>query len=201
NGEGDAGIFVRKSPFDRSSSDIIFFDSDGKDLSSNKTKAIERLFFSEEYKRADYYDVGAFKFQERTNEKYQKHFLDSLDVEAIKKAKFKLVIDYSYGIASTIFPSILGEFDCDIVSLNAHLDRDKITRSIDEFKASFNHFSFVVKSLDYDLGFTIDAGGEKVWLSTSEGTILGGDRFLVLVLKMFLMVTPGVKKIDRKSVV
>lgn len=195
NGEGDGGIFVRKSPFDRSSSDIIFFDADGKDLSSNKTKSIERLFFSEEFKRADYYNVGYFKFQERTNEKYQKHFLESLDVEAIKKAKFKLVIDYSFGIASTIFPSILGEFDCDIVSLNAHLDRDKITRSIDEFKSSFNHFSFVVKSLGYDLGFTIDAGGEKVWLSTNEGKILGGDRFLVLVLKMFLMVTPDVKKI------
>lgn len=195
NGEGDAGIFVRKSPFDRSSTDIIFFDSDGKDLSSNKTKAIERLFFSEEYRRADYYDVGYFKFQERTNEKYQKHFLESLDVEAIKKAKFKLVIDYSFGIASTIFPSILGEFDCEIVSLNAHLDRDKITRSVDEFRESFTHFSFVVKSLGYDLGFTIDAGGEKVWLATSEGKILGGDRFLVLVLKMFLMVTPDVKKI------
>jgi mannose-1-phosphate guanylyltransferase/phosphomannomutase len=195
NGEGDGGIFVRKSPFDKSSSDIIFFDSDGKDLSSNKTKAIERLFFSEEYRRADYYDVGSFKFQERANEKYQKHFLDMLDIEAIKKAKFKLVIDYSYGIASTIFPSILGEFDCEIVSLNAHLDRDKITRSVEEFKDSFTHFSFVVKSLGYDLGFTIDAGGEKIWLASSEGKILGGDRFLVLVLKMYLMVTPGVKKV------
>lgn len=195
NGEGDGGVFVRKSPFDRSTTDIIFFDSDGKDLSSNKTKAIERLFFGEEYRRAPYYNVGYFKFQERTNEKYQKHFIECLDVESIKKAKFKLVIDYSFGIASTIFPNILGEFDCEIVSLNAHLDRDKITRSPEEFRESFTHFSFVVKSLGYDLGFTIDAGGEKVWLSTSEGKILNGDRFLVLVLKMFLMVTPDVKKI------
>ena len=50
SGEGDGGVFVRKSPFDRTSTDIIFFDKDGRDLSGNKTKSIERLFFSEEYK-------------------------------------------------------------------------------------------------------------------------------------------------------
>lgn len=47
SGEGTGGIFVRKSPFDKRSTDIIFFDTDGKDLSGNKTKSIERIFFSE----------------------------------------------------------------------------------------------------------------------------------------------------------
>jgi mannose-1-phosphate guanylyltransferase/phosphomannomutase len=41
----------------------------------------------------------------------------------------------------------------------------------------------------------IDAGGEKIWLSTAEGKHLDGDRFLVLVLKMFLITTDDVKKI------
>ncbi|MEO8210772.1 MAG: sugar phosphate nucleotidyltransferase [bacterium] len=195
SGEGMGGVFVRKSPFDRRSSDIIFFDSDGKDLSGNKTKSIERLFFSEEYIRADFNKVGTLKFQERTNEKYKKHFLNCLDLQSIRKKKFKVVIDYSYGIASTIFPNILGEFNCDVVSVSAHLDSEKLTRSVEELRKSLIHFSHVVKSLHYDIGFMIDAGGEKIWLSTAEGTELNGDRFLVLVLKMFLLVTDGVKKI------
>ncbi len=41
----------------------------------------------------------------------------------------------------------------------------------------------------------IDAGGEKIWLTTAEGKPLDGDRFLVLVLKMFLIATDEVKKI------
>ncbi len=195
SGEGTGGIFVRKSPFDKRSTDIIFFDTDGKDLSGNKTKSIERIFFSEEYKRAEFNKVGSFKFQERTNEKYKKHFLSCLDLQAIRKRKFKVVIDYSYGIASTIFPNILGEFNCDIVSLSAHLDLEKITRSEEEFRSSLDHFSYVVKSLHYDIGFMIDAGGEKIWLSTAKGKQLDGDRFLVLVLKLFLLVTDNVKKI------
>jgi len=195
SGGGVGGIFVRKSPFDRMTTDIIFFDKDGRDLSSNKTKSIERLFFSEEYKRADYDKVGSFKYQERTNEKYIKHFLSCLDLQAIKKKKFKIVVDYSYGITSTIFPSILGEFNCDVVSLSAHLDSEKAVRSGDVFRNSQNHFSYVVKSLNYDIGFMIDAGGEKIWLTTAEGNLLAGDRFLVLVLKMFLIATDNVKKI------
>jgi len=195
SGEGSGGIFVRKSPFDGRSSDIIFFDKDGKDLSGNKTKSIERLFFSEEYKRADFEKVGSIKFQERSNEKYTKHFLECLDLPEIRKKKFKIVIDYSYGIASTIFPNILGEFDCDVVSLSAHLDSKKVTRPLEEYHSSQEHFTYVVKSLKYDFGFMIDAGGEKIWMSTAEGKLLEGDRFLVIVLKMFLMVTKNVKKI------
>ena len=195
SGEGFGGIFVRKSPFNKMSTDIIFFDKDGRDLSSNKTKSIERLFFSEEYKRADYDKVGSIKYQERTNEKYKKHFLSCLDIQAIRKKQFKVVIDYSYGITSTIFPNILGEFNCEVVSLSAHLDSDKITRSEEELRSSLKHSSYVVKSLNYDIGFMIDSGGEKIWLITGEGKELTGDRLIVLVLKLFLIATEGVKKI------
>lgn len=195
SGSGTGGIFVRKSPFDKGMTDIIFFDRDGKDLSSSKTKNIERLFFSEEYKRANSEDVGTLRFPERTNVKYREHFLSCLDVDAIKKRKFKIVLDYSYGIASTIFPNILGEFNCETVSLSAHLDKDKITRDANEFKKAYENFSYVVKSLNFNIGFMIDAGGEKIWLATNEGRVFDDDRFLVIVLKLFLMTTPDVKKI------
>ena len=195
SGEGAGGVFVRKSPFDKKSTDIIFFDKDGRDLSSNKTKSIERLFFSEEYKRADFDKVGAIKFQERTNAKYMKHFLDCLDLQAIRKRKFKIVIDYSNGITSTIFPNILGEFNCEVVSLSAHLDSEKITRSEEEHRKLLDHVTYVVKSLHYDIGFMMDSGGEKIWLSLNNGKLLSGDRLLVLVMKLFLIVTKDVKKI------
>ncbi len=195
SGGGFGGIFVRKSPFDKSTTDVIFFDKDGRDLSSSKTKSIERLFFSEEYIRADYENVGSLKYSERTSGKYKEHFLSCLDVPAIQKRNFKLVIDYSFGIASTIFPNILGDFNCETVSLSAHLEKEKMTRNAAEFNYALDNFSFVVKSLDYDIGFMIDAGGEKVWLATNGGKILNGDRFCTIVTKMFLMGTPGVKKI------
>ena len=194
-GSGFGGIFVRKSPFVKGATDIIFFDGDGRDLSSSKTKSIERLYFSEEYQRADFYNVGKLRFPERTNVRYKQHFLNCLNVNAIRKRKFRIVIDYSYGIISTIFPNILGDLNCETVSLSAHLEKERITRDDKEFKKAFDNFCYVVKSLSYDIGFMIDAGGEKIWIATNEGKILNGDRFLVIVLKLFLMVNHKVKKI------
>lgn len=195
NGNAAGGIFVRKSPFEKDITDIIFFDKDGKDLSGSKTKSIERLFFSDEYERADFMNVGSLRYPERTNEKYRANFLNCIDVNAISKKRYKLVIDYSYGITSTIFPTILGDFKCEVVSLSAHLDKDKITRDAEEFNEALGKFTFVVKSLNFDYGFMIDAGGEKIWICTNDGKILSDDRSLSIVLKLYLMVNPGTKKV------
>lgn len=194
-GAGSGGIFVRKSPFDKATTDIIFFDKDGKDLSSSKTKGIEKLYFSEEYQRADFFMVGSIKYPERTIEKYKEHFLRCLDVEAIRKRRFKIVLDYSHGITAEYFPDLLGEFNIETVSLSAHLDKDKITRTQEEFDIAFRQFSYVVRSLNYNFGFMIDSGGEKIWIMNNDGEKVDGDRFLVLITKMFLMANPDTKKI------
>jgi mannose-1-phosphate guanylyltransferase / phosphomannomutase len=62
SGKYTAGFHVRKSPFDKSSMDIIFFDVDGQDLASKRTKAIERQFFSEDFRRASFDSIGSLYF-------------------------------------------------------------------------------------------------------------------------------------------
>ena len=62
SGKYTAGFHVRKSPFDKRSMDIIFFDADGQDLSSKRSKAIERQFFSEDFRRASFDSIGSLYF-------------------------------------------------------------------------------------------------------------------------------------------
>ncbi|HUI10270.1 MAG TPA: sugar phosphate nucleotidyltransferase [Bacteroidota bacterium] len=195
SGKEAGGIHVRRSPFDKNLTDIIFFDANGKDLPSGKTKAVERLFFGEDFARAPREKVGGIFFPERTTEAYKENFLSSLDVEAISKRKFKVVIDYSNGIASTIFPIILGSFDCQVVALNAHLDPKKLTRDKEEFDYSVQQLAHIVTSLKYDLGCLIDAGGEKLIIVNERGEALDSDRLLTLVAEMFLRTHPDTKAI------
>jgi mannose-1-phosphate guanylyltransferase/phosphomannomutase len=49
SGRYAGGLHVRKSPVDKNQTDIIFFDSNGMDLPVGKAKAIERLFFGEDF--------------------------------------------------------------------------------------------------------------------------------------------------------
>ena len=189
-GKERGGIHVRKSPFDRNLTDIIFFDADGKDLPPNKTKAIERLFYGEDYARAPYDAVGTVSFPERVTETYSSRFLETLNIESIRSAGLKTVIDYSNGVASTIFPNILGSLNVQVVSLNAYLDKAKLTRTKEEFEQSIRELSFVVTSLKYDVGCMLDAGSEKLSVVDENGALIPGDRLLTLMIKLVKMVHP-----------
>jgi mannose-1-phosphate guanylyltransferase/phosphomannomutase len=195
SGKMAGGIHVRKSPFDKNLTDIIFFDSNGKDLQSKKTKSVERLFFGEDFPRAEYDRVGGIEFPERAQESYVEHFLSTINTDAISQAKFKLVIDYSNGVASTIFPTILGSLQCQVLAQNAYLDHKKLTRNSVEFDAAVSHLTHIVTSLGYDIGFLIDAGGEKTFVVDENGNFIHNDRLLTLVTYLYLSVNTDVKKI------
>jgi len=194
-GKGAGGIFVRKSPFDSSRCDIIFFDSNGKDLSSAKIKSIERLVISNDARPTPFDKIGAITYAERTYESYKERFLDNIDKEIINKRKFKIAINFSHGITSTILPNIIGDFDVELVTLDSHLDSAKQTRSPEEFKTALQQLSYIVTSLKYDAGFLIDAGGEKIYVVDDSGKILSYDRFLSLVVYLYLSLFPKTKKI------
>src|SRR4030095_14052371 len=174
-GKGSGGVFVRKSPFDSSRCDIIFFDSSGKDLSSAKTKSIERLIISNDARPIPFDKIGAITFPERTYESYKEHFLANLDKDIINKRRFKIAINFSHGITSTILPNIIGDFNIELVTLDSHLDSAKQTRSPEEFRTALQQLSYIVTSLKYDAGFLIDAGGEKIFLVDDSGHIISYD--------------------------
>ncbi len=186
NGRNVAGFHVRKSPFDPAMIDIIFFDGDGKDLPQNKTKAIERQFFSEDFQRARHTDIGSISFPERTTESYRDRFFSCLDSMAIAVRGLNVVIDYSYGIVSTIFPNILGNLGIQVVSLNAYVDAQHLTRTTQEFIEAKEQVSRIVTSLSYDAGFLIDAGAEKIFVVKNDGSIFSDNRLLSVVTWLVL---------------
>ena len=147
-------------------------------MPSNKTKAVERLFFGEDFPRASFKSVGGISFPERAQESYIEKFLSTIDTAAISQARFKLVIDYSDGGASTIFPNILGSLQCQALALNAYLDPKKLTRDKVEFDAAVTQLSQIVTSLGYDIGFLIDAGAEKIFVVDENGKCIKNDRLL-----------------------
>jgi len=194
SGTERGGIHVRKSPHDKNLTDIIFFDADGKDLPSGKSKSVERLFFGEDFTRSSHDAVGSIRFPERATESYIERAYASLNVQAIRSGGIKLVIDYSNGVASTIFPNILGNLNVQAVSLNAYLDSQKLTRSKDLIEQSMRELSHVVTSLQYDVGCMLDPGAEKMSVVDERGTPIDSDRLLTLMTKLMILAHPEIKK-------
>jgi len=172
------GIHTRRSPFDPQFLDLKFFDNKGLDLHPGYEKTIEKLFFREDFERVPMEQTGEMVFPIHGFESYQDGFLSKIDSKAISEAGFKIVLDYSYGSSSRIFPAILGTLKCEVIALNANLDGTKTTKTAEEFNKAMAQLSSIVRSLNSDIGFYLDAGGEKVFLFDEVGEVLDGDTAL-----------------------
>ncbi|MDQ7797687.1 MAG: mannose-1-phosphate guanyltransferase [Candidatus Edwardsbacteria bacterium] len=180
-GGDQGGLHTRKSPFDPKMVDIIFFDKDGKDLPAGKIKNLERMFLREDFSRAQPEDTGVIEFPHRVMEGYREGLLSHIDTQAIREAKYKVVIDYAYGAAAGIFPSILGELGIEVVALNAFENPEKLTKSGDDFVAAQQRLSQMVQSIKADVGFLLDSGAERVFLVDEQGKIMDEDQALAAV--------------------
>jgi mannose-1-phosphate guanylyltransferase/phosphomannomutase len=198
SGRYAGGLHVRKSPVDKNQTDIIFFDSNGMDLPVRKAKAIERLFFGEDFPRVPHDKVGTINFPVRTIEGYVEKFLSALNIDAIRKQSFKIALDYSNGVAVTVLPNILGQLGCQVISLNAYLEPTKLTRSDEEFKKAVDELSQIVTSIRCDVGFMLNPGAERIWLIDERGKLLSDNRLLSIVTKLFL--TANATKVKKIAV-
>jgi len=183
---GSGGVHVKRSPFDPHLTNIKFFDKEGFDLSISSEQNIERIFFREEFYRANIEDIGTIDIPTRILETYKNFFIKSFDIKAIKSANLKFTIDYSYGSTVMYLPNILGDFDIDIFSLNAFMDGKKSVRSLQEFNEALKNLSVMVKSIKNNFGVLIDANGEKIFVVDDSGEILSNTRLVACFVKLLL---------------
>jgi mannose-1-phosphate guanylyltransferase/phosphomannomutase len=184
------GTHVRRSPYDPELLDMKVMDQHGMDLAPEREKTVERLFFREDFERAPMAEVGTLSFPHQGTERYRDGLLRFVDREAIRRGHFRLVLDYAFGPASAIFPSVLGELGVDVISLNAYLDEARISKTAEEFRRSQEQLSNIVRTLSADLGILLDTGGEKLFLVDDKGEILSGDVSLALVALLTMQTHP-----------
>jgi mannose-1-phosphate guanylyltransferase / phosphomannomutase len=185
------GVHVRKSPYDPQLIDIKFFDARGLECPPDREKSVERLFFMEDFYRAPMEETGVLTFPHAGTDRYRDGLLKSVDPEVTRRAGLRMVLDYAFGSASSIFPGVLGALGVDVISLNAYLDESRITKTSEEFQRSLSQLSNIVRTLGADLGVLLDTGAEKVFLVDEKGEILPGDLALALVALLVMRTQPA----------
>lgn len=180
-----AGLHVRRSFRNPTMTDIILIGSDGRDISGELAKKIERYFYGEDIRRVPYERVGQIRYPERQQETYIADYLRRLDTALIAQRHFRILIDYSFGLAVNIFPGILGSLGVTALALNSYLDpyHASLTASDQENR---REISGIMRSLGYEIGFKIDPGAERIALVDDRGYWFSSMRLLTIVTKLFL---------------
>lgn len=186
-----AGIHVRLSPFDQRVVDIRFMNEQGMNLNSAMERAIERNFFREDFRRAFLDEIGVIEEPYNLLEQYAEDFLHHVDGERIRQANFKVVADYSHGLAGDALANIFTKLRVDVLPLNARMNETKLAMLQDEFRANQQKVAKIVSALGADVGIQLDVGGEKIFLIDDQGNILDDITAAALMAELALYANPG----------
>jgi mannose-1-phosphate guanylyltransferase / phosphomannomutase len=173
------GISFRTSERDLEVVEIRLFESDGTDLSEAAQRSIDRIFFREDYRRPGHSRLGELEFPPHTVEQYSSGLLASLDVEAIRRSSPKVVVDYAFGPAALIGPSIFGRLGCDVLAVNPFTDEHRPVLSGADLSRLLERLSGHVRSSAADIGVLLDPGGEIAHLVDGRGRAVDAHQALL----------------------
>jgi mannose-1-phosphate guanylyltransferase/phosphomannomutase len=180
--QASAGVAVRTSPTDPDTVEIRLFDASGADVSPSAQRKIERIFFREDYRRASAGKIGELEFPPRALEQYGSGLVSALDLDAIRAAEIKVVVDYAFGADSLIGPAVLGRLGCDVLALNAFADEHRPVLSADDLEGLLANLSDHVKNSGSSLGALLDPGGEIAYLVDDRGRVITHEQALLMFL-------------------
>jgi mannose-1-phosphate guanylyltransferase/phosphomannomutase len=156
-----------------------------------KLKKVERLYFGEDFRRATIEEIGHLDMPAGVLENYRSDFISAINPDIIRKAGFKVVIDYANGGAAAVFPTIFSQLGINVIALNAYLDPRQFSRHPDETAESIVQLSSIVRSLHADIGFHINPAAEKLIVVDENGNLIDSQLLLLLVTDLFLRSHPS----------
>ena len=188
NGDFIGGVYFGKDLIDPASVMITIFDENGLRIHTNNAKNIEKSFFKEQFRLAEFDKIGELYdddiYKNKSKEKYISKIEEKIDHHIIKSKNFKIAVDLMYGITKDIFPKILAHLKIENLVINAYSNPIKLSNIDALRRESKKNISAIVRSLDFSLGSIIFPHGQRLILVTDKGEVLDKVEALISVLKL-----------------
>ncbi len=186
------GVHVRLSPYDQRVVDIRFFDRNGLNLTHEQERAVQRVFFREDYRRAYMEDIGNIDYARDVVDVYARGYLAVINSQAIRAASFKIVVDYAHAPTAEVLPELLEKLNVEVVPLNARIDPNKTSILQAEFWSERAQLAKITGALnDISLGVRLDVGGEKIFVVDDSGINLSDPVMAAVMAELVFRTHPG----------
>jgi len=164
---------------------------DGIELPREQEIEIENIFFDERIKRANWKDIGkTFRLPGVLN-LYNKAIESHVDINAIKKRHFHVVIDPGNGVGALTAPYAFRDLGCKVITINANVDGAFPNRLSEPRPENLGELASIVRAIKADVGIAYDGDADRAIFVDEKGEIHWGDRTFALIEKYFLQDNRG----------
>jgi phosphomannomutase len=111
--------------------------------------------------------------------------LGIINVEAIRKRRFKVALDCVRGAGGVIMPLLLERLGCEVAAINLEAD-GRFPREPEPVAENLGELEALVRSSGADIGFAVDPDVDRLSLVSEKGRAIGEDYTLGLAARVVL---------------
>lgn len=164
---------------------------DGVEISSDQEGEIEGIYFDEKIHLAKWNELGELHDLPGVIDEYIEAIQRHVDVKAISKKNYHVVVDAGNSVGALAAPRLLREIGCRVTTINANIDGTFPGRLPEPRPENLRDLALTVKAVNADMGVAYDGDADRSIFVDEKGQIQMGDKTFALVEKYFLKEHPN----------
>ncbi len=188
----DGGIIITASHNPRHWNALKLLNNEGEFLTASEGAEVLDIAEREDFDYADVDHLGRYSDDATFNQRHIDSVLDLklVDVEAIRKAHFKVVVDSINSVGGIILPDLLKALGVEYKFLNGEANGD-FAHNPEPLEKNLGGIMGEMAGGNYDLGIVVDPDVDRLAFICEDGTMFGEEYTLVSVADYVLSHTPG----------
>ena len=159
--------------------------NDGVELPRQDESVVEQIFENKTFITSEI--VGQNFKEEMIIDRYIDDVLALVDVDRIKKRKFKVTMDLGNGVQALVAPLLAKKLGCTVITVNGTIDGDFPGRGSEPTPSNLSLMSFVAKETNSDIGAAFDGDGDRSIFCDEKGIVSWGDKTGTLLAKYLIL--------------
>ncbi|NJE08201.1 phosphoglucosamine mutase [Thermococcus sp. M39] len=177
----DAGVMITASHNPPTDNGIKVFNENGIEFYLEQEEELEKIIFSQSYKKANWDEIGKVERRDLKNE-YINAVLDFVNHET----SLRILYDGANGAGSVIAPYLLRELGAKVISTNAHLDGHFPGRKPEPRYENIAYLGDLVRELGVDLAIAQDGDADRLAVFDEKGNYIPEDTLIALFAKLYV---------------
>ena len=190
--KADGGIIITASHNPRQWNALKLLNERGEFLNDAEGKEVLSMADDSAWDYPTIDHIGKVILREDFNPKHieQVLALPLVDVEAVRKRKFKVVVDAVNSIGGVVIPALLRELDCEVVAINCE-PTGEFAHNPEPLPENLTEISKVIRREGADMGIVVDPDVDRLAFVMENGEMFVEEYTLVAVADYVLKHTKG----------
>ncbi len=183
NHQMDGGVMITASHNPPEYNGIKVMAKDGVEITRQQEIRIENIYFENKLNHVDWNKIGHLYALPRISDEYKAAIKSHVDVAAIGKKRYHVVVDAANGVGGLVAPYLLRELGCQVTTLNANIDGTFPNRPPEPRPENLQDLATTVKAVGADFGVAFDGDADRSIFVDEKGEVQWGDRTFALIEK------------------